>query len=275
VEINLFGEVIMKQKFAKPYYFLIANLLIALACNITNPVPPENLPSQPSNNSQAPEITVIEGLCDNALYPVKQNATWVYFNTGGPEGDFTYTDTITEVRADGFTLTTTFDGLTRTQQWACETGGLKGLEYGSGASANISTQNLNTSFNTIEVTGVILPKEIIPAMQWLYSLILEGSFTTPDGLQANSSGTYTVTMQEMGNETITVLAGTFNAVKIQATTTMNIVGEIQGIQVPITINGITTTWYTPNIGQVKSISNSDYGGVPFTITTELQSYSIP
>jgi hypothetical protein len=261
----------MFNRLAKIRFALTFSLLVVLACNFTNP---ESTSTDPANQ-EATEITVIEGLCDNPLYPVKQNATWTYFNTGAPSGDFTYTDTITEVRADGFTLTTTFDELTRTQAWACETGGLKALEYSGGPTANISTQNADMSFNTLQVSGVSFPKELVPGMQWLYNLTLEGTTTMPDGQQTKSSGTFTVTMQEMGNETVTVPAGTFEATKIQANTTLDIVGEFQGVQVPITIIGLTTTWFAPGIGQVKSISDTDFGGVPFTVTTELQSYSIP
>lgn len=258
----------VKKKFA----FSVL-LIVSLACNLTSPV--ENASPVDSSTPVATEAAVIEGLCDNPLYPVKQNATWTYFNTGGPSGDFTYTDTITEARPDGFTLTTTFEGLTRTQQWVCETGGLKALEYGGGATAVISTAGMDISFNTLEVSGITLPKEIVPGMQWLYSLTLEGGTTMPDGSQTKSSGTFSATMQEMGGETITVPAGTFETVKIQATTTLDIIGEFQGIQVPMKITGSTITWYAPGVGQVKSISNSDFGGSPFTLTTELQSYSVP
>ncbi|MBL8100178.1 MAG: hypothetical protein JNK81_13425 [Anaerolineales bacterium] len=261
--------------FKKNRFIFLLFLIVSLACNLTNPISPENIPSSDTTNTQPTENVVIQGLCDNPIYPVKQNATWTYFNTGGPSGDFTYTDTITEVRPDGFTLTTTFEGLTRTQKWACETGGLKALEYGGGPTAAISTQDVNMQFSTLQVTGVSLPKEIVPGMQWLYSLTLEGGTTMPDGSQTKSSGTFNVTMQEMGSETITVPAGTFETIKFQATTTLDIVGEFQGIQVPMKITGSTITWFAPNIGQIKSISNSDFGGAPFTLTTELQSYNIP
>ena len=256
----------------KLYFILMIGLITTFACSLTSPL--ENIPSADSSIPEESEAVVIEGLCDNPIYPVKQNATWTYFNTGGPSGDFSYTDTITEVRSDGFTLTTTFDNLTRTQEWACETGGLKALEYGGGSAA-ITTQSANMEFNTLQVTGISLPKEIVPGMQWLYSLTLEGTTTMPDGSQTNSNGTFSVTMQEVGNETITVPAGTFETIKFQSTTTMDIVGEFQGIQVPMQITGSTITWFAAGVGQVKSISNSDFGGTPFTLTTELQSYNIP
>ena len=82
-------------------------------------------------------------------------------------------------------------------------------------------------------------------------------------------------MQEMGRETITVPAGTFEAVKIQSNSTIDISTSFEGIEVPVKFNGTTISWYVPGIGFVKSVENGDFGGTAFAATTELQSYSIP
>jgi hypothetical protein len=47
------------------------------------------------------------------------------------------------------------------------------------------------------------------------------------------------------------------------------------MQVPISINASSMVWYAPGVGFIKSIENSDFGGTPYTSTTELQSYIIP
>jgi hypothetical protein len=82
-------------------------------------------------------------------------------------------------------------------------------------------------------------------------------------------------MQEMGKETVTVPAGTFEAVKFQATSLVQITADFQGLQVPVTMNGTSLIWYAPGVGYIKSVENSDFSGTPFTSTTELQSYSLP
>jgi hypothetical protein len=263
----------MFKKQIKIYLALIIGVMITLACGLTNP---QSTTPSDSTSEQPTEEVVIEGLCDNPLYPVKQNATWTYANTGSPSGDFTYTDTITQVRSDGFTLTSQFGDLTRTQEWACETGGLKALQLGGGPTASLSTQDMSAQFTTTQVTGTTLPKELIPGMQWLYGLTLEGTTDIPGDQQAQSTGTFTITMQEMGKETVTVPAGTFEATKLQANSTMDIMAEFQGLQVPMTITGSSLLWYAPNVGFIKSVDNVDMGdGTPFTTTTELQSYNIP
>lgn len=266
----------MNQRRIKTILVLLA-LTSMLACNLGagNPADATSDPAEtaPAGNDAPPATG---GLCNNALFPVKEGATWTYLNTGSPSGDFTYTDVISSVRADGFTLTTQFDGLTRTQEWLCETAGLKALQMGgAGASASISTQGTTAEFKTTEVTGVSLPREITPGLQWQFGLKMEGMTAMPGDQFAQSTGVFSATMQEMGRETVTVTAGTFEAVKVQVTNSVQIMADFQGMQVPMTINGTSIVWYAPGVGYVKSVENSDYGGTPFTSTTELQSYNIP
>ncbi|HUM28278.1 MAG TPA: hypothetical protein PKN81_18705, partial [Anaerolineales bacterium] len=128
---------------------------------------------------------------------------------------------------------------------------------------------------TIEINGISLPKEVTPGMQWAYSLKMQGTMAMPGDQQAQSSGVYSVTTQEIGRETITVPAGTFEAVKLQSNSTIDIVTSFEGIDVPIKFNGTTISWYVPGVGFVKSVENGDFGGTTFAATTELQSYNIP
>jgi hypothetical protein len=215
------------------------------------------------------------GLCGNPLYPVRQGASWAYINSGGPNGTFAYGDTISEVRADGFTLTSQFNDLTRTQEWACEAGGLKALELGGGTTASVTTQGITAEFTTSDITGFSLPKDLFSGMQWHYGLTIEGIIPMPTGEQAQSNGTYLVTSQEMGRETVTVPAGTFEAVKIQTSSTVDILVPFGNEQVPIKYSGTSMIWYAPGVGYIKSVENWDFGSAPFTSTTELQAYVIP
>ena len=229
----------------------------------------QTFPTLQSSNS-APGV-----LCDNTFLPAKQGATWTYSSNGGPGGTFTYTDTITSTRTDGFTITSQFADLTRTQDWMCQTDGLKAMQLGGGTAAGISTLGMTAAFTTTEVTGLSLPKEITSGMLWNYSLKMDGTMAMPGDQQAQSNGVYSVAMQEMGRETITVPAGTFEAVKIQSNATIDINTNFEGIAVPIKFNGTTISWYVPGIGFVKSVENGDFGGTTFSATTELQSFNIP
>jgi hypothetical protein len=258
-------------------FAIISCMFFIMACNLGSQPLSETQTTQPTTpNAFEPIIPVAGVLCDNELQPVTQGATWTYKSTGSPSGDFTYTDIISEVREAGYTLTTEFTGLTRTQEWECLPEGLRALQLGGGgASASISTQEMTSQFKTVEVTGISLPKSITPGIQWQYSLTMQGITAMPGDQQAESKGTFTFAMQEIGTETITVPAGTFEAVKFQSTSTVEVTAEFQGMQVPIVMNGSSIVWYAPGVGYIKSVENSDFGGTPYIATTELQSYNIP
>lgn len=221
-------------------FILTLCLFLLSACSFTST---DSSPAQPTAEF------IIEGLCDNLLYPIKQNATWTYSSSGNPNGNFNYTETITQVTSVGFTVTSQINDLTPTQNWSCETGGLKALQLGA--------NNYLTSQSAIlEITGVNLPKELISGMQWLYSLKLE-------------QGTYTVIMQEMGSEAITVPAGVFNVIKFQA------VHQFESADASLNFSSAGTIWYAENIGLIKSIDDVQKSDGAFTVTTELISYIIP
>ena len=215
------------------------------------------------------------GTCDNQLYPVKQDATWTYASAGGPGGTFTYTDTVIDVHGGGFTVTSEFWDTTRTQEWSCQSDGLQALQIGSASAAGISTQGITAEFVASDVTGVSLPREITQGMQWQYGLKMQGTMAMPGEQQSPANGTYSVVMQEMGWESITVPAGTFNAVRLQANSSVDIMTDFQGIQVPVKYSGVSLLWYAPGVGFIKSVENGDFSGTAFSITTELQSYNIP
>lgn len=215
------------------------------------------------------------GLCNNPLYPIRQGASWAYLNSGGPNGTYAYGETISAVRADGFTITSQIANFTRTQEWACETNGLKALELGGGTTANITSQGMTAEFTTSDITGISLPLTISSGQQWQYSLNLQGTIPMPTGEHVQSNGTYSTTMQEIGTESVTVPAGTFDAIKIQASSTVEILVPFGNEQVPMKYSGTSITWYAPGVGFVKSIENWDLGSAPYTATTELQTYVIP
>ncbi|MEN9563589.1 MAG: hypothetical protein RIR73_1833 [Chloroflexota bacterium] len=244
----------------------IAVFLVACATG-NAPVPPA-LPTVIAPSEGLPGNLPPAGSCENDLLPVTQGATWSYYSAGGPNGDFFYTDTITETTSAGFTLASQFPTLTLNQKWLCAEGGLLALQLGGGTTASVSMQNMIADFKTKEVSGVNLPRAIAPGLQWDYTLVIEDP-------AANPPGTFHITMQHMGSETINVPAGVFETVKLQATFDAQINVEFQGSFFLYTVNGSSIHWYAPGVGLIKSIENIEFSGTPFTSTTELQSYSIP
>ena len=95
------------------------------------------------------------------------------------------------------------------------------------------------------------------------------------GQSAEANGDESATFTALGVESVSVPAGTFEAMKVEVVTTININATFQGTTVPVTFTGTTTSWYVQGVGWVKSVSTSEFGGISSSDTIELQSYSIP
>jgi hypothetical protein len=214
------------------------------------------------------------GLCANAYYPVREGATWTYSSTGGPAGGYGFTDTITSVREDGFTLTTTFDELTRTQEWGCRPEGLVALQLGGTSAATLNTDNMQASFDVNNVSGVTYPPEIKPGDTWQHAMEFTAKLTVA-GQGMDASGDARSTFQAIGYESVTVPAGTFDALKVRVDTMININGNFNGVSFPVTVSSPYDYWFVQGVGWVKAIGTGDVSGATFNETIELQSYNIP
>jgi hypothetical protein len=260
------------------YHIRVAlTLMLALVMQACSPGIPQ-VSDQPTLEPTPAEIAesqaVDSGLCFNPLYPVKTGATWTYNSTGSLSGNFSFTDTITDVREDGFTLTSQLDGSTLTQEWACKPEGLASLTFGAGAAGGISTSGVQMDLVTTNVQGMILPKTVNAGDQWPYSLDLEGTMQY-SGTSVDTVGTASFTFSALGEESVTVPAGTFNAMKIHADLRLAMEVTFSGFNAPVVFTIPTDIWYAPGVGWVKAASSGDIFGLPFNETIELQSYSIP
>lgn len=269
-------------------YTRISVLLIItfLAACSTPPVSPTNTQSIETETTatiSAAEATATlegstpvagQGLCANIYYPVRQGATWSYKSTGGPAGEYSFTDTITSVRENGFTLSTQIGDLTRTQEWTCTAEGLSALQLGGAPAAMLNSQNIQLNLDISNATGVTFPSQINPGDQWQQTMNVTGNVTMMNE-EADASGTAQMNFSAIGNESVTVPAGTFDALKVAVNVALNVDATYEGITLPVSFSGEYTYWFAPGVGWVKSSGTGNVLGSSFTDTTELQSYSIP
>jgi hypothetical protein len=217
---------------------------------------------------------VEQGLCTNTYYPVRQGATWAYKSTGGPAGEYSFTDTINSVRADGFTLSTQIGNLTRAQEWTCTAEGISALQLGGAPAAMLNSQNIQLNLQFNNVTGVTFPAQIQPGDRWQQMMDLEGNATMMNE-EAGATGNAQMNFSALGNESVTVPAGTFESLKVNVDVTLSINASYQGMTLPVTFSGQYTYWFAPDVGWVKSSGTGNVLGSSFSDTTELQSYTIP
>ena len=213
-------------------------------------------------------------LCSNPYYPVREGATWTYKNTGSPAGEFSFTDTITSVRDGGFTLTSQLGDLIRTQEWACQQEGLVALQLGGAPAVTLSALGIQLDLEINNVSGVTFPKEIAAGSQWEHNLDFEGQVEMA-GQSGEAQGNAATRFTAIGNETVTVPAGTFEAMKIQVEPSLNINVGFQLLSIPVTVGGTYTYWFVQDIGWVKASGTGNFAGQTISETIELQSYNIP
>jgi len=261
-----------------PILFITVLILSALACNIPGgslPATPPVVPGSTESVSLPPTATSSgssgDGACDNSLYPVAVGVSWTYSTSSTVTGNFTRS--ITAVNADGFTDQDVFTGgITRTGEWKCDHGALIALQPDGGTSGTVQTDNnITASFQTTDMNGVTFPATANVGDSWSQNFTLEGTESiNGQDIPVKNVTAFSCTI---GNtESVTVPAGTFDAVHMDCKTDITITVTVSGVEVPTNVSTTSIMWYAPGVGLVKSdntLSNND------TNTIELTAYTIP
>jgi len=272
----------MERKTVRKLLGLLLVLFIIMACSTIGGAPEEESVSveesnssveggdaPESNNSSNDEETAgtESGLCGNEYYPVVNGGTWSYQGTSSDTEDYTFSNTITSVRDDGFSILVEFDEVTLTQEWACTPDGILALDIGGGAAGTVATDDINLVMDTQNASGITYPNEIMPGDTWDHTLDFTGIMDMAgDSIEVSGDTEYNYTA--IGIETITVPAGTFEAMKVDLITTINMNMTISGSEVPATVTSTSTSWFAKDVGWIKSDSVTDLGG--FTTTESLE-----
>ena len=222
-----------------------------------------------------PQAIPISNPCENSFFPVKTGAAWTYMGSSENSETFIFTNSISEVRPDGFSLSTTFENLNRTQEWSCKPEGLVALNFGDGPAGGISTQGLDLEITTSNISGVSIPINLQPGNEWNYSLDIAASLMLPDGQKGQGQGSMTTPMKAIGVESVSVPAGTFEALRVESVPSINLTTTYMGLPIPVSFTGNVTLWFAPGVGWIKSIERGEIFGTSINSTIELQSFQIP
>lgn len=218
----------------------------------------------------------VAGACANDFFPVVEGATWTYSGTG-PTGDFTWTMSVSDASNENFTLSNQLNNaeVTTTQKWSCTPDGLAALEFGGGPEASLATQGgFSATYETTDSSGVTIPAHIATGDTWTQTFTVHVDMQI-GGQAATAEGTVTQTFTAMGTESVTVAAGSFNAIKVQGTQHFDLQMNMGGALVPFSFDNQTTNWLASGVGWVKMESAASGEDETLSATMELQSYSIP
>ena len=263
---------------SKIFSFLLILTLTACSIPTGRPTPTPTLPGgSPAGGttpSEAGSGGSGSGNCTNPLWPIVPNAKWEYASSGSDTGDYTFTQTISLVRPDGFTLDVEYStGVYASQEWSCAGGDLTSMNPTSGSAASLSTLNgVNAQTDTDGVAGVTLPASIAPEATWAQTYDISGDVSMPGGKHGSAQGTYGSDYKAIGTETVSVPAGTFEAMRIEVQMTYNLTITLEDLEVPTSVGTVLTMWYAPGVGLVKVESANDIMGAE---TIELTYYHIP
>lgn len=268
------------------HWLMVAVLVLSIpACSLGSTPPPvadatQSVVSESSPTAAATEVSVTEalttappesaGACDNPYLPVVAGATWNYKLTGTVSDSFTHT--ILSVESDNFVEQDQFGtGVTRQGTWQCDNGNLIALNPTTGSSANVSTEGVSVNFETTAQSGVTLPAAITPGDTWTQSLTLEGTQTI-SGISYAASNQFSNGCTAIDIESVTVEAGTFNAMRVECQTDMNLsIALDPNNPISTLLSAKNIYWYAEDIGMVKNTTT----GTGIESTIELVSYNIP
>lgn len=262
------------MKINKISYIIVITILSVLlaACGAGQVEPTATLLPETSTETaiiESPIPTVVAGACANPYLPAIVGATWNYKMTGSyPD---TFTRSIVSLEDTTFTDQDVFSsGVTRQGKWNCDNGNLIALDPAGGNSASLTTAKLSLDFQTTELSGITLPAVINPGDTWNQSITLEGTqkvggFEIPARTQTNASCTAS------GIESVTVEAGTFDAMRFDCQIKVDISFTLNGNENQTTVEVNSNNWHAANIGMVKTIAT----GAGVNSTIELVSYTIP
>jgi hypothetical protein len=231
-------------------------------------------PTAQSNPSSASDI--VSGACANAYYPVSASVKREY--RVSYENDVikpaTYTETLLDITPDSFKVKTTFaeGGTGVTHGWKCSGEGLAALEYANVNVANQNQSNMQLDLETISAKGVFIPSENNWKVGYKWSNEynvagnMKGTGAMPSGEMKSN---VTLEHEIIGEESVTVPAGTFNTFKVKSKITQK--GTMQmttgpAVSVPMNVSFDMIMYQTKGIGMVKSVLEK-------AATTELLSYT--
>ena len=214
--------------------------------------------------------------CANEYLPVRMGATWDYASSGSTAGSYGFRKRITEVKPGEFSVGIGSGQDQFRERWVCSPDGL--VSQTMNVTDSASLQGLSR-FNQIEVTNIVginLPPAITRGAQWSYSADIQGTQVTSDGtVMATMTAKLTITYVANGRESVTVAAGTYDAMAIATHTVIEFTINDAGGPSTLVADSTYTVWYAPGLGWVKSSGNGKLGGQDYFETIELQNYQIP
>lgn len=215
----------------------------------------EVVPNTPEPTAtEAPAVKNANDQCDNPYYPVVDGASWTY--AGSTTGQFTHTLNVSQDQL--FTIIITSNDTVFNMEGQCTEDGV--ILMDSGMSTTAQSADGTGTVTTTNQDGVTLPNDIQVGDDWSQTIAYNAG-----GEGESFSGTIETSYKAVGYESVSVPAGTFEALKIVQTSSMSMAGQH-------VFDTRSNLWYVQGVGNVKAEQTVLEGQVS---VSELVSYNIP
>lgn len=203
--------------------------------------------------------------CDHPYMPLRAGASWTYASTKGTMA-WSVASATGSTDSAAATMDIAVPGGSLTVHWTCGSQGIVSYDFGS---LNSSAFGHIVTFDVVDSSGTFLPPadRLVPGSSWPNASIIvmhvsQQGFTVD--LTSETSETWTAT----GMETITVPAGTFEALRVDGTVSISMSGNM--VAVPNSTMS-SSYWFAKGVGIVRYSYTSEQtqGGA------DLTAYSVP
>lgn len=220
------------------------------------PAAEETAAVQPATEAPAASGAELVGACNHPYYPIRDGAVYRYQMTAPGMDAAEMTIAFTVTGADSFVTTQTFSGVTTETTWQCTEGGLLRTDLGLGI-----PEMPGLEYSVDGVTGVTFPPpdQLTEGATWQNTFNMSGQMSM-EGLSLNVSMEALTDNLLTGFESVTTPAGTYDAARIEATTTMQITTDMGAMPAIPAMDTTTTMWLAEGVGMVKSVSADPMGG---------------
>ncbi len=245
----------MKKHLVPMLGISILSILLFVACGSGSAAVEADNAAAPAGGDSAGAAPVEDisttqgtGFCANEFFPLRSDKTWKYTITSGDMVS-DYAITYKDISDAAFTAVQTFPNLSSEVAWQCSEEGMLSSEY---ASMNFSS-DADVQFETLEVTGVVLP----PAEQMTIGKIWDMAYTVQvtinsGGTDIQADGVISISREVAAIESVSVPAGTYDkAYRVDNIGEMTI--EIMGTKTSTPL--MYSDWYVKGVGMVKSASS--------------------
>ncbi len=248
------------KRFSWLFSLVVAASLVGAGCS--KPTPPVEAPTTPA-------LTPVTGRtsdgCDHPYAPFDAGLAVRYLTTyGTTESSYSYRVVSNEagkIKVE-YEFGTSTTPLTVGASFVCDNGTIKADGYLDMGNA-LAGQRMTLKTESVE--GEFMPKDLSVGTEWTTKYEVSVSSDDPmlKDLVKDLRQKITVKSKVVAEETVTVRAGTFQALKIESETELNLIGAPTtgpaGVQIP------ATSWFVKDVGMVKSEAGGASGGTKWQV----------